>query len=193
MSTLANINPYSLYEVLIAKTVPDATSYEDPVQLAKDQMFTVTPVHDTDQQRDSGSVGSTLSVQTHGEVTIQAGGVPFLAGVVMMGSNTSTSGNRVTISKPAGINNPYFGAIGVAPTEDGKYVIIGLIKVQLQADPVFNFDGTTNAWITNELSALATTRSSDNLWQVIHVYDSLADWQADKPVDGAGFLALMTA
>lgn len=191
--TLRTANPISLYEIIVAKTNSDATSYEDPIQLDLDQMFTVTPVHDTDTQRDSGGVRNLLSVFTHAEVTIQAGGIPFLAMVMMMGSNTSTSGNIVSISKPTGLNNPYFGAVGVAPMEDGGYLGVGVMKIQLTADPVYTLDGNTNAFLQSEVSALAGKRPSDNLVFVSKLYDDLAAWQADKPADGAAMLAYMSA
>jgi len=184
-----NINPYSLYEVVVAGTNAEATSYEDVIALYKDQMFTVTPIHDTDQQRDSGKVTSSLSIPTHGEVTIQSGGIPFEAAIMMMGASSSTSGAVVTIDPEAGVNRPYFGAIGVAPTEDGRYVAGGVHKVQLQADPVINFDGTTNAWITQEMSGLALVKKSVGRFQRFKIYDTLADWEADKPSDGTEFLA----
>lgn len=184
-----NINPYSLHQIMIAKTNADASSYEDPIDLAKDQMFTVTPVHDTDQQRDSGAVTSSLSVATHGEVTIQAGGMPFDAIIAMIGASTVTSGAEVTIDSKTGENRPYFGAIGVAPAEDGRYIAIGLHKVQLQSDPVTNADGTTNAWMVQEMSGLALAKASVSQFSRWRIYDALTDWNADKPTDGASFLA----
>lgn len=184
-----NINPYSLYEVIVSKTNSDASSYEDPIALYKDQLMTVTPIHDTDQQRDSGAITSTLSVQTHGELTLQAGGVPFDAAIMMMGANSSTSGAVVTIDPETGITRPYWGAIGVAPTEDDRYLAVGLYKCQLQADPVINFDGTTNAWITNEMSALALAKASVRRFQRFKIYDTLSDWIEDKPADGTEVLA----
>lgn len=184
-----DINPYSLYEVIVAKTVAAADSYEDPIQLAKDQIFTVQSIHDTDQQRDSGAVGSSLSIPTHGEVTIQAGGVPFEAGVMMMGASASTSNSIVTIDPEAGVNRPYFGAIGIALTEDARILACGLYKVQLQNDPQVNFDGTTNAWITNEMSALATVKPGTVRYNRFKIYPTLASWQSAKPSDGTEFLA----
>jgi len=184
-----DINPYSLYEVIVAKTVAAADSYEDPIQLAKDQIFTVNSVHDTDQQRDSGAVTSSLSIPTHAEVTIQAGGIPFEAGVMMMGATSSTSNSIVTIDREAGVNRPYFGAIGIAQTEDGRILACGLYKVQLQNDSEINLDGTGNAWMTNEMSALATVPPGSKKFDRFKIYPTLASWESAKPSDGTEFLA----
>ena len=184
-----NVNPYSLYEIVVAKTVSDASSYETPIDLPKDQIMTVTPVHDTDQQRDSGAITSTLSVPTHGELSLSVGGIPFEALIMMTGGSSSTSGNIVTIEEETGITRPYWGAIGVAPTEDGRYLACGLYKCQLQNDPVVNFDGTTNAWMVQEFDALALAKASVRRFRRFKIYAALADWTADKPADGTEFLA----
>ena len=184
-----DINPYSLQGILVAKTVAAATSYEDPIDLPKDQMFTVTPVHDTDQQRDSGSVTSLLSVPTHAEGTISVGGLPFTALAMMMGASTSTSGAVVQINPKSSENRPYFGAIGTARTEDGRVLAVGLYKCQLQADPVYSLDGNTNAWLQNELSFLAAAKATVNQFMRAKIYDADSDWETAKPTDGAGFLA----
>jgi hypothetical protein len=184
-----DINPYSLTEILIAKTVAAATSYQTPVDLSKDQMFTVTPVLDTDLQRDSGKVTSSLAIETHAELEINAGGIPFEALVPMLGATSSTSGAEVTVEIPAGSNRPYFGAIGVAPTDDGRYVACGLYKCQITGGPAVNFDGITNAWITSEMSGICMVKESVGEWRKFKIYDTLSDWKSAKPTDGAEFLA----
>lgn len=184
-----DVNPYSLNTIIVAKTVAAATSYEDPVTLAKDQMFTVTPVLDTDLQRDSGKVTSSLAIETHGELEVQAGGIPFAALVAILGATSTTSGAEVEVEIPAGVNRPYFGAIGVAPCEDGRYLAVGLYKCQITDGPAVNFDGTTNAWITSEMSGVALVKESVGEWRKFKIYDTLADWTTDMPSDGAEFLA----
>lgn len=184
-----NINPYSLYEVIIAGTNSDATAYEDPVALYKDQMFTVTDVVDDDEQRDSGKITSSLSISVRGDITLQSGGIPFEAYIVMTGASSSTSGAEVTVDPPAGENKPYWGAIGIAPTEDGRYLAMGTYKNQLAEDPEVNFDGTTNQWITSEMSGKALVKESVGQYKRFKIYDTLADWTAAKPTDGTEFLA----
>lgn len=188
-----NINPYSLWEIMVASTNADASAYGDPVELAKDQMLTITPVHDTDQQRDSGQVTSLLSVGTHAELAIQAGGIPLEAFVAMAGYGSSTSGTVVTLTpRGAGSNMPYFGVIGVAPTEDDRFLVVGLYKVQLQAVPEINLDGTGNAWVTSEMSALAAAKASVKQYMKPKIFDTLTDWETAKPSDGTEFLAFFS-
>jgi hypothetical protein len=184
-----DLNPYSLWEILIASTDAEATAYGTPVTLFKDQMFTVTPVHDTDQQRDSGQVTSSLSIATHADLTIQAGGIPMEAGITMLGAASSTSDDIITIRRYTATNRPYFGALGVAPTEDDRILVVGLYKAQIQGDPEINFDGTTNAWITSEMSAIALAKASVMAFDKWKVYPDLETWETDKPTDGTDFLA----
>lgn len=187
-----NLNPYSLWEILIGSSNADADSYGDPVSLAKDQMFTVTPVHDTDQQRDSGQVTSSLSIATHADLTIQAGGIPMEAGVLLLGASSSTSDDIITISRKTATNRPYFYAFGIAPTEDDRILVVGLHKCQIQGDPEINFDGTTNAWITSEMSALALAKPSVQEFDHWKVYPDLETWESAKPTDGTEALAWFT-
>lgn len=187
-----NVNPYSLWEILVAGTNADASVYNDPVELYKDQIFTVTPVHDTDEQRDSGAVSSFLSVPTHGELTVQSGGIPFAALVEMVGMSTSTSGAVVTLDYEAGTDLPYFGAIGVAPTEDNRFLAIGLYKAKLSAVPSINFDGTTNSWNVSEGSGVALAKASVRKFHRMKIYDTLTDWETAKPTTGAEFLSFFS-
>lgn len=188
-----NINPYSLWEILVADTNASASSYGTPVQLAKDQMLTVTPVHDTDDQRDSGQVTSFLSVGTHAEGSLQAGGMPIEALVAMAGFSSATSGAQVVITpRQTGKNMPYFGLIGVAPTEDDRFIAIGLYKAQLQAVPEWSLDGTANAWMTTEMSLKIAAHDTAKQYMKPVIFDSYEDWETAKPTDGTEFLAFFS-
>lgn len=183
-----NVNPYSLWEVIVAATNADASVYQTPIGLMKDQIFDVTPVHDTDLQRDSGRVTSPLSVATHATLSIQAGGMPFQALVMMTAMNTKTSEKTVSIRRKAGKNRPLWGAIGVAPTEDDRIIAFGLYKCQLTADPQYTLDGNSNAWLTTTMAGVAVCKESVNEFDHIKIFDTLEDWEAVKPETGSDFL-----
>ncbi len=185
--------PYSLVEILIAAYTRSTDEYGTPLSLEADQIFEVDPQADTDQMRDSGGVARFLSVKTHATTRIQGGGMSFAALGVMIGAvetdNSSSTPNLVrTLSKRnAGLILPYFGAIGVAPSDDGSLLVCGLRAVMLDKEPKFTFDGTSNKFNVAEMAGNAASIGGVvDHWKS---YETLALWTANKPASGAEFLA----
>jgi len=179
---MAIVYPYGLYQILIAAYNATADTYSTPVDLEADQKFDVDPQADTDQMRDSGQITRTLAVYTHANVTIGKGGISYEALGVLAGAYY---GADYAYVRSGGSGLPYFGAMGVVPTDDGKIIVAGLRAIKLDKPPQYTFDGTANTFVVNETSgvAIAVSRMVDKLKE----YANEAAWLAAKPTDGTGF------
>ena len=192
--TLSNgENPYSLIEIILTGYTRSTNSYSDTiVSLDADQVFDVDPQHDTDDQRDSGGISAVLSVKTHSVVKVGYGGLSFNALATMIGATVAESGSGATLvrtltKRATGTILPYFGAIGVSPSEDGSVLVCGLRAIMLDKEPQVTFDGKTNKFLMNEGQGKAV--SIGGMVDHWKAYATQALWDAAKPTDGATFLA----
>lgn len=189
-------NPYSLSEILVVSYNKVTDTYSDTiVSLDPDQIFDVDPQHDTDQQRNSGAVSAGLSVKTHSVVTVGFGGIPLSALAIMIGLTISDSGSGETLIRDitklnAGNIMPYFGAIGVSPSEGGGVFVNALRAVMLDKEPQVKFDGTGNKFIMNEAPGIAFSISGVvDKWKI---YATPTLWESNKPSDGTEFKAFFS-
>ncbi len=179
---------FTLNQVLIALHTRSTDTYGTPYDLDADQIFEVDPQADTDTMRDSGQVTRKLAVFTHANISITAGGVDFLA-LNILTNGTAGQSYFKPVAGGAGLN--YFGAIGVASSDEGKILVVGLRSCKLDTIPMIKFDGQTNKFNVSDMkgSALAI----DQRVFIGQVYDNLAAWNSAKPTDGATFKTWLTA
>lgn len=186
---------YSLNEVLVVSYDIVADTYGTPAGLEGDQEFEVDPQTDTDTLRDSGKMVRKLAITVGANIKIAAGGFDWNVLAILFDAATSTSGgtpNQVrTITYP-NKSLPYFGAMGVAETDDGGVAVVGLRCAKLQKRAKYMFDGKTNKFMINDDLNGEALFVGDVLEEV-KGYETKADWTAAKPTDGAGFKAFFSA
>jgi hypothetical protein len=183
---------YRLREILLASfdQVPD--TYGAPISLDGDQMMEVDPQADTDMLRDSGRNRRALAVVTHGDINLQAGGFDWGSIAILTGATAETCG-----STPSRVREvlypellPYFGAIGVADTDDDGVFVVGLRMCKLNKRFKYTFDGTQNRFMVNDDLggvALFYDDGTNDIMDKVRVYETAADWDTAKPSDGAEF------
>ena len=186
--------PYTLNEILIASYNITADTYGVPAGMMGDQMLEVNPVADTDMLRDSGKITRLLARSTHAEINIGAGGFDWNVIAILSGASTSTSGTTPNQVRTAtySLDLPYFGAIGVASTDDGGVMVVGLRCAKLDKRFKYTFDGTANKFMINDDLAGKAIYVGNVLDEVV-VYETESDWTSAKPTDGTEFKAFFSA
>lgn len=184
---------FGLNELLVMRHLISGSYTGTVVNMDTDQMLSIEPQADNDTLRDSGAITRALSVTTSANFTLGMGAMDTEAIAVMTGSASTSSGttpNRVATMKhlAGGSGLPYFGLIGVAPTDDGGVVVVGLKACKLNAIPAMEWDGKENKFHVAETEGVAIA-DTNNLFMVVKRYETAADWTAAKPANGAQFLA----
>jgi len=185
---------YSLSAIRIATyNIATDTYGATVVSLDQDQILDFSPQADNDTMRDSGKITKALTVTTHGEIQIQAGGYDFSAWAVLFGASNATSGttpNQVRTTTFPDIVLGYFGAIGEAVTDDGGLLVIGLRCCKLNNRPKTVLDGQENKFIIqDDLQGMALYVG--NVLDEMKTYETPGDYTA--PTDAATFKAFFSA
>lgn len=175
-----------------------ANTYGTPISAAIGQTLEVDPEHDTDKLPGYGVTMRLLSVARGAKIKIGMGGVDvdFLAvtaGVSNYTSNLTPNQRRRTRFPAGGAGLPYFGAIGLTPTDDGGVAAIGLQGCKLDKYPKYTADGKTNKFNMSEIEgyAIPVAISSVLYLMTVRTYETAALWTA--PASGADFLAFFAA
>jgi len=189
---------YTLTDCIVAAYSKTLNSYSTPIALADGQMIEIEPEADNDKLPSYGVTGALLSVLRGAKVKLGAGGVDFDAFAAMTGMSNYTSGltpnqKRTTRVRAGGSGLPYFGVIGVAPTDDGGLEAVGLQCVKLDAFPKFTLDGKANKFNMSETDGYAIPIAVASVLELIQIesYEQASMWTA--PATGANFLAFFTA
>ncbi|MEQ8673301.1 MAG: hypothetical protein RIC84_08800 [Aggregatilineales bacterium] len=190
---------FTLNNFIAARYNITADTYELPGTLESGQMLEIDPQADTDMMKGYGVTTRLLTVETMANISVKSGGYDFSTYAIMTGSSTDTSGttpNQVRfedlISGGAGL--PYWGVIGEAVTDDGGLIVIGLRCCKLDKRPKFTLDGTANKYNLSEAGGKAIPIVTSSALQLgrRRSYETLADWTANRPTDGAEFKAFFT-
>lgn len=185
---------FGLQELLLMRFSMGSAAYTGTViNMDTDQMLSLEPQADNDQLRDSGAVTRALSVVTVIDGVLGAGAWDTEAVAVLTGSSSSSSGaqpNRVATMKhfAGGAGLPYWGLIGVAPTDDGGVVAVGLKICKANSQPALEWDGKENKFHVGEMEFVAIADSTGLIW-VHKRYETAADWASARPTNAATFLA----
>lgn len=189
---------YTLSDLIVAEYSKTANTYGVVESLANGQTLDVEPENDTDQLRGYGKVSALLSVNIGAKLKLSAGGVDAGAFQIMTGTSNYTSGttpNRMRRQRfqSGGAGLPYFGAIGVAPTDDGGKVAVGLQACKLNAHPKFSMNGKENKFNMQEIEgyAIPIAISGTDIVMTVRYFETASDWVA--PTTAATFLAFFSA
>lgn len=184
---------YTLTDCLVARYDIVANTYSAPQYLYSGQSVEVEPEADNDELRGYGVKTALLSVIVGGKITVGAGGIDFNALQEMSGSSNATSGSapsqfRHTTFSAGGSGLPYFGLVGLAATDDGGYLMIGLPCCKLSTFPKITADGKENKFNMSETSGAFIPISGTAMYT--KGLQSTSSWVA--PITGTQFKALFT-
>lgn len=191
-------NNFTLSDCIVAVYNKTANTYGTVDSLASGQTVDVDYDTDNDQQRGYGVVTGVLSVVVGAKLKIAAGGLDFsclaiMAGVSNYTSNLTPNQRRRTRGPAGGGGLPYFGLIGVGPTDDGGLAAIGFQCCKLNQYPKFTLNGKDNKFNVSEMEgyAIPVNISNASYLPTIRTYETSSLWTA--PNDAASFLAFFTA
>ena len=189
---------YTLSDLIVAAYNKTANTYGTPATMASGQTLEVDSEHDTDKLQGYGVTTGLLSVARGAKLKFGGGGVDTDVMALISGISNYTSGltpNQMRRSRfPAGgAGLPYFGCIGVGPTDDGGILAVGLQACKLDKFPPFKFDGKTNKFNMWECDgyAMPILISGSYFLHCARYYETASQWVA--PTTGANFLAFFTA
>jgi hypothetical protein len=179
---------YTLTDLVIAAYNPTTDTFGTPETVDDGQMFVAEPEADTDKLRGYGQYTAGLAVPIGSKITFKSGGLDFSALAIIakaLVSESGASGNRVRTTKlPAGgAGLGYFGAIGVAATDDGGVLVVGHYKVKLDTTPKVELNGETNKFIVWETAGYSFPVGG--FLEVMKNYEAAGDWV--KPATGVAF------
>ena len=185
---------YTLTDCVVAAYNPTANTYGTPAALAHGQVVEVEPEADQDKLRSYGAYARGLSVLIGAKLKVKHGGIDFSVLAILTGMSNYTSGltpNQVRTSDvdAGGQGLPRFGLLGVAATDDGGNLVVGLRNCLLDMFPKWTLDGEANKFFIGDTSGYAFAVSGMLIRAKAHETASL--WTA--PTTGADFLAFFTS
>lgn len=185
---------YTLSDCIVASYNPTANTYGTPAALAHGQMVEVEPEADQDKLRSYGAYARGLSVMIGAKLKVKHGGIDFNVLAIWTGMSNYTSGltpNQVRTSDvdAGGAGMGRFGLIGVAETDDGGRIAVGLRNCLLDAFPKWTLDGESNKFFIGDMSGYAFAVSG--LLIRAKTYETASGWTA--PTTGADFLSFFTS
>lgn len=186
---------FSLKEILLMRYNINTGAYTGTVvSLDSDQMLSIETEADTDDLYDSGVATRGLTVVKRATFTLGAGGYDVSALSIITGSSSSTSGttpNQIATMAHAlgGAGLPYFGMIGVAPTDDGGVFTVGLKICKLNAVPGVEWDGKESKFSTSEVEGRVFGDSTTLKYFWTRRFELASNWDSLRPTNAATFLA----
>lgn len=187
---------YSLTDLIVAAYNSVSDTYSTPVPMAVGQTLMVEPQADTDELRSYSAIEELLAIVTKADITLSAGAIDRDAFTAIAGIANYLSGltpNQVVTSDVlAGVDNPYFGVIGVAQATNAGVFVVGVQKCKLSKKPNYNLDGKANKFNVQEIKGTAAfvTRTSRMLIRAQY-HEGSSTWTA--PASGAAFKAFFTS
>jgi len=185
----------TLTDCLVATFSPTTTfasAFGTPASLAIGQTMEIDFEADTDELVGYGYTQALLTVIRGGKLKISQGGVDRSVLAILAGISNSTSGSGAaqvakSVFAASGTSLPYWGAIGLAATDDGGYAAFGICGCMLDKFPAFTLDGKDNKFNMSETEGrfMPITISSVSTVLVIKTIQDRTTWNA--PATGGAF------